>query len=223
MAGLLDALRGRGVLSESQPQGVLSQYVGAPPTTANSLMSALSRLPSALFQPGYMQEPTSLAADLGRKAFWRGSVMGMPDGVKQRDNERAVSLALMAAPAPKYGISHRPMQDAGGAARLHDLLPAFGDDIYGPNALQYFGSGDAREKAVVKMLSQLRGKPDAEITVYRGLPADAQGAINPGDWVTLSKQVAADYGPKVVEMRVPASHITSWADSLLEFGYYPPK
>ena len=119
-----------------------------------------------------------------------------------------------------YGIEHRPMTEEGGASRLHDLAASFGEDIYGPNALKFFGSGDAREREVLRALKAVRGKPDAMVTIYRGGPAEMSG-INPGDWVTLSKSVAADYGDNVVAMKVPASDITSWADSLLEFGYYP--
>jgi hypothetical protein len=126
---------------------------------------------------------------------------------------------------PPYQIDHAPMTEAGGASRLHDLVPAFGEDIYGKNALQFFGSGDAREKAVVKALAAVRGKPDATVTIYRGGPKE-MGSINSGDWVTLSKEAAADYasqhpGGRIVEMKVPASHITAWPDSLLEFGYFP--
>jgi hypothetical protein len=127
-----------------------------------------------------------------------------------------------------YRIQHRPMQDAGGAARLHDLTTAFGEDIYGPNALQYYGSGGTgfvgrEEKRVLQQLQSLRGKPDAKVTIYRGIPSGAEGKINPGDWVTLSPKMAAEYGEQVVKMEVPASDVTSWADSLLEFGYFPKR
>lgn len=126
-----------------------------------------------------------------------------------------------------YQINHKPMTSEGGASTLDDLTQAFGEDIYGKDALQYFGSGDAREQAVVKILKSLRGKPDAEVTIYRGVP-DGVGKINPGDWVTLSKEAAEDYasqhkGGRIVSMKVPAHHVTGWADSLLEFGYYPAK
>lgn len=121
-----------------------------------------------------------------------------------------------------YGLSHRPMTQDGGAASLHDLAKVFGDDIYDARkALQYFGSGDPRERNALKVMHAVRGNPDATVTIYRGVP-DGVNAINPGDWVTLDKAVAADYGGRVLKMQVPASHITSWPDSLLEFGYYPP-
>lgn len=128
--------------------------------------------------------------------------------------------AINVGGAQQYGIEHRPMTDAGGAARLHDLEQSFGADIYGPNALQFFGSGDPREKSVVGLMRAIKGKPDAPVTIYRGVP-EGVNTINPGDWITLDPRVAADYG-RVVKMQVPASHITSWPDSLLEFGYYPP-
>lgn len=118
-----------------------------------------------------------------------------------------------------YQIDHKPMTVDGGAALLHALESSFGPDIYTKNALQFFGSGDQREKQILKILSAVKGKPDAMVDIYRGVPDDVTG-INPGDWITLVPEVAQDYG-KVIKMRVPASHITSWPDSLLEFGYYP--
>ena len=104
---------------------------------------------------------------------------------------------------------------------MHDLVPAFGEDIYGPHALQYFGSGDSREKKVLKILSSVRGNPDAKVTIFRGVPSGAKAAIHRGDWVTLVREVAADYGAQVLSKEVPARDVTSWADSLLEFGYFP--
>jgi hypothetical protein len=140
------------------------------------------------------------------------------------DNRASATGAQPAMTTKKeYAIDHRPMTVEGGAAQLHDLTTSFGEDVYGPNALQFYGSGDTREKRVLSVLKQIRGKPDAMVTIYRGVPAGTAGKINAGDWVTLDKAVAADYGPEVVSMQVPASHVTSWSDSLLEFGYYPPK
>lgn len=130
---------------------------------------------------------------------------------------------LAASSKPTYGGAHRPMTIEGGAAAAHDLTATFGKDIYGPKALQYFGSGDPREQSVLRVLTQIRGKPDAEVTIYRGIPKGAKGEFNAGDWVTLDKSVAADYGEQVIAKKVKAKDITSWADSLLEFGYYPGK
>ena len=101
----------------------------------------------------------------------------------------------------------------------NDLIASFGDDVYGKNALQYFGSGDPRERKILDIMRKVRGNPDAEVTLYRGVP-DGVNDINPGDWVTLLPEYAADYG-KVISKKVKASQITSWPDSLAEFGYWP--
>ncbi len=119
-----------------------------------------------------------------------------------------------------YQGPHRPLTVEGGAARLHDLTPSFGPDIYGPKALQYFGGFDPRESAVLKIMQKVKGNPEAEVTIYRGIPEGKPQSISPGDWVTLHPSVASDYG-KVVSQKVKAKDLTSWADSLLEFGYYP--
>lgn len=121
----------------------------------------------------------------------------------------------------EYQIEHKPMTVDGGAALLHDLEASFGGDIYGKNAMQYFGSGDHREKAILRTMASVRGNPDALVDIYRGVP-DGVDKINAGDWVTLHPEVAADYG-NVIKMQVPARHVTSWPDSLMEFGYYPDK
>ena len=120
-----------------------------------------------------------------------------------------------------YGLEHRPMTIEGGAAPLHELTSSFGEDVYGKQALQFYGSGDPREKQALEIMKSVRGNPDAPVTIYRGVP-EGVNQINRGDWVTVSPEVAADYG-NVISQQVPASHITSWPDSLLEFGYYPPK
>ena len=192
--------------------------------------NALSRVQQATGDAGYaMGGPVGgmLGATLPDAAM-----MAIPMPFAKRVPERfplpmqreagAVNFTPMKKPTNDYQIAHKPMDDAGGAARLHDLTVAFGDDIYGKNALQYFGSGDPREKSILEILKKIKGDPNAEVTIYRGVPEGASG-INPGDWVTLDPRVAADYGPNVVSVKVPASHVTSWADSLMEFGYFPPK
>ena len=124
-----------------------------------------------------------------------------------------------------YRIQHKPMSPERGGAKLHDLTTAFGEDIYGPNALQFYGSGHPREKYVLDMIRSLRGKPNAIVTIYRRVPQEAPDQINAGDWVTLDKNIADDFVSfekgKVISKKVPASHVTSWSDSLLEFGYFP--
>lgn len=123
---------------------------------------------------------------------------------------------------PGYGMSHRPMTVEGGASRLHEAYKSFGEDVYSPKAMQYFGSNSPLEKQSLQIIQKMRNKPNEMVTIYRGVPKDVkENTINPGDWIALDPNVAKEYGEKVLSMKVPASHITTWPDSLAEFGYYP--
>lgn len=202
---------------------------GMPPTTGGNYatggLGTIGASPQAmeLFNLGGVASGTVKGAQVGAKVLGptlKEMASGGADNLARITGARFDMTPPMKPPA--YQIEHRPMTDTGGAARLHDLTPAFGEDVYGKNALQFFGSGDPRERATLGILSRLRGKPDEMVSIFRGVPDNTSGQINPGDWVTLDRNVAADYG-KVVEMKVPASHVTSWPDSLLEFGYFPPE
>lgn len=118
-----------------------------------------------------------------------------------------------------YGLQHRPMTEASGASRLHEAYKSFGEDVYGKNALQYFGGGDNIEKESLKILQKMRDNPDAEVTIYRGVPKGVK-EINPGDWIALDPKIASEYG-NVISKKVKVKDITTWPDSLAEFGYYP--
>jgi hypothetical protein len=131
---------------------------------------------------------------------------------------------------PDYGMNHRPMTVDQGAATLDNLAPAFGDDIYGPNAAQYYGTGNAAlDRETLRVLRAVKGNPNATVTVYRAVPADAsQAAMNAGDWVTVNKRYALEHGEgflggkfKIIEQKVPASWLTTSADSFHEQGFYP--
>lgn len=134
--------------------------------------------------------------------------------IQKRNNEVIAPTSLL-----DYGMQHRPMTIEGGAAKLYDAGTAFGQDVYGKNALQYFGSGLSGEKTSLDILKKVRGNPDAEITIYRGVP-EGVNSINKGDWVTLDQKMAEEYG-NVISKKVKAKDITTWPDSLVEFGYYP--
>lgn len=203
---------------------------GLPSTTARPLIDEIQRLrsPQEIYrrlageaEARAVQSRMNLSpAERRAKAPWESYDVPW-DQLIVRGQDGGGLLA--ASSKPTYGGAHRPMTIEGGAAAAHDLEATFGKDIYGPKALQYFGSGDPREQSVLRVLTQIRGKPDAEVTIYRGIPKGAKGEFNAGDWVTLDKSVAADYGEQVIAKKVKAKDITSWADSLLEFGYYPGK
>ena len=136
----------------------------------------------------------------------------------------------MTVKTPAYGIGHRPMTIEQGAAPLHDLSKAFDETIYGKEAMQNFGTGSPRlDKEALQVFQQAKNNPDAQITIYRAIPKDmTEKSINPGDWVTVSREYAMEHGNsalggkyKLISQKVPASHVTTNADSILEQGYYP--
>lgn len=130
----------------------------------------------------------------------------------------------------EYMASHRPVTIEGGASTLDNLIPSFGEDIYGKNALQYFGTGSPNlDRQALSVFQQVKGNPNATVTVYRAIPKNVeQQSLNSGDWVTISRDYARQHGEstlggnyKLVEQQVPASSLTTNADSILEQGYYP--
>jgi hypothetical protein len=136
----------------------------------------------------------------------------------------------MTAKLPSYGMAHRPMTIEQGSAPLHDLSNAFDDTIYSKLAMQNYGTGSPRlDREALKVFQQVKGNPDAQVTIYRAIPkGEKQKALNSGDWVTVSKEYAMEHGDsalggnyKLISQKVPASHVTTNADSILEQGYYP--
>lgn len=154
---------------------------------------------------------------------------------KMRD-EGVSTFPQVEAPAPQassgllsdYVGQHRaPMRDDGAPAfnLAGDIYP---DDIYSSKAVQYYGTGsDAMDKQTMGVLQSLRGKPDADVTIYRAVPKGVDN-INAGDWVTVNKQYAKDHGEgalggdfDIIERKVKAKDIFTNGDSIHEFGYDP--
>ncbi len=105
---MADLTKMAGVLAG--PQGVLSQYMGAAPTYAQKAMNFLGGIPGALYAltkgDTYGTDPNSPVADLAKERFWRGSVFGAPEDVKQRNIQNALAVA-MAAPTVYHGSPHK--------------------------------------------------------------------------------------------------------------------
>jgi hypothetical protein len=74
-------------------------------------------------------------------------------------------------------------------------------------------------------LSQLGYDPGQLITIYRGVPVEADQAIRAGDWVTPNRQLAQDYAGtgNVVTLVVPAHALMTDPDddSFEEMVYAP--
>lgn len=101
----------QGLLGEQSP-GLLGAGIGqtaAPPTYAQKIAAALRNMPYAIAQ-GLQgnavgtADPQNAVTDMARQNWWRGSVMGMPEDVKQRNMARAMDVGLagmMAGPGAK--------------------------------------------------------------------------------------------------------------------------
>ena len=147
---------------------------------------------------------------------------------------RSVTRVAEDAVDTAYRMAHQPTK----GARLDDLTVGpdgdgfFPSDLYSPQGKQYYGSGNPEyDDESYDAISRAYGDPDAEITIYRGVPKDVDD-INSGDFVTLSKKYAEDhassgYGPmgdesgKVLYKKVKVKDVFSDGNDLNEFGYFP--
>lgn len=127
------------------------------------------------------------------------------------------------APGPDFG------------AQLHDLTGGgqmYPDDIYSSNAARFYGHGGSHEaidKKAMSLVQMLRNQPEALVDIYRAVPKNKSiSSINPGDWVTITKEYAKEHGEgplggdyKILKQKVPAKSIWTNADSIHEYGYWP--
>lgn len=127
-----------------------------------------------------------------------------------------------------YRMEHTaPIGSDESGSPLHDLADIYGDDIYDVNAWHYFGDGGSAkvmDKQSAFTIQNVKGNPDAEITIYRAVPNNVN-EINSGDWVSINKEYAKKHGEnhigkgfKVLELRVKASQVFTNGDSLHEQG-----
>ena len=111
---------------------------------------------------------------------------------------------------------------------LYDLINTYGEDIYGPNAVRYYGGG--RDSTImdnfsVTIIKSVRNKPNAQVKIYRAVPKDVM-EINNGDWVTTNPTYAKEHGRiyldnkyKVLSKIVSAKDVYSDGNSIHEYGY----
>ena len=152
-------------------------------------------------------------------------------------------------PDTSYRIQHQargPKDDT--PVRLDDLTKSttgesagFPDDFYTPRGQSIYAQGprfsdDQYGLANIEsynIIKSIRGKPDAEVTIYRGVPDEESiKSINPGDFVTLSKKyaelhAAGGYGDggqeagKIISKKVKVKDIYWDQNDVNEFGYFP--
>ena len=131
-----------------------------------------------------------------------------------------------------YRMQHRPrgpMDDD--PIRLDNLTRStkgdavIPEDFYSPQGLRYYANPNYKaDVESFNLIQKLKGKPDAEVTIYRGVPKGIKD-INEGNWVTLSKQYAKDHSSRssgdVIKKKVKVKDIFWDGNDVNEFGYFP--
>ena len=132
---------------------------------------------------------------------------------------------------PNYGGTHRPPSGENGAP-LHDLTGGgniYPDDVYSKDGRRIYGTADKELDAeTFRIVNKTKGKPDADVVIYRAVPKGVQAEINMGDWVTINRKYAESHGEAwlngnydIIEKTVKARDIYTNGDSIHEWGYYP--
>jgi hypothetical protein len=147
-------------------------------------------------------------------------------GPRTAPDEMLLGMGVRSSGADDYRGSHRP-PDRDYGASLDNLTALIPEDVYGPAGPRLYGIGDPEiDKEAFNSLRAVRGKPDAEVTVYRAVPENVS-TINEGDWVTTSRKYADLHGErtldgnyKIIEQKAKAKDLFSEGYPY-EFGYSP--
>jgi hypothetical protein len=134
------------------------------------------------------------------------------------DANRGDHVGFHQAPGPESG------------APMNDMTKMYPEDVYDrAHQVQYYGSGHGKalDKAAFEVVNKVRGNPNAEVTIYRAVPADVKD-IQPGDWVTQSKGYAEIHAAsegegdwRVIAKKVRAGDLYTEANSIHEWGWHP--
>lgn len=166
---------------------------------------------------------------IGRIGKWLAKMFGGTQADKIFIAKDTESLERKAAELTgvRYSVDYRMDHTAPNEndTPLYNLTNAYGDDIYSDKAYYYFGDGDRiKDKKSAAILQSLKGKPDAEVTVYRAVPKGVK-EINSGDWVSINKDYAKEHGERIldgnydiIEKKLKASQIFTDGNSMHEQG-----
>jgi 2'-5' RNA ligase len=132
--------------------------------------------------------------------------------------------------AMNYWMGHRPTEGGPPASDLIDqtVEAPMPEDMY--EHPEWYCGYPQYLLETMRSLRAVRGKPNAQVTIYRAQP---KGALNTGDWVSLSKAYAEQDlasepgdgrgGTRSVETyKVPAHTVRYAGDDLMEWGYWGP-
>lgn len=126
----------------------------------------------------------------------------------------------------EYHMSHRPENtgiNASDLAKDNTYHPSLPDDFYDNPEQHIPDLNDETYRESVDVLLSIRGKKDAQVTIYR---AAVKNEFNAGDWITLSKKFAEQFATNKPELSVfsktvPIKDVIWTGESINEFGYHP--
>lgn len=122
-------------------------------------------------------------------------------------------------------VSHRMGKDDDFNTNLSDMTKGgdlIPEDFY--THPQYYGKlNDKATKESWDVIKKMKGDPDGEVTIYRGIPKDGIDKIHQGEWISLSKTYAQGEAPdgKVIQQKVKASEVIWDGNDMNEFSFYP--
>lgn len=230
------AAQGRGdvnMLPDPRTYAIISGLLGTAPdemgfSVLNPDYEGIQRVARPAFAVG---TALGMAPLVGAAGFTRPAARAVSAG-SQRGSVNVGGSDPLGLLDTTYRSSHTaPNREFG--APLHDLTGGgqmYPADVYSPKATQYYGTGyPIADKQAFDLARRVRGNPEAEVTMYRAVPKDPNiASINPGDWVTLSKDYAKTHGEsallgkyKIISQKVKAKDLWTNADSIHEFGYSP--
>lgn len=99
------------------------------------------------------------------------------DAVEKFEQDVAEFRRLSSGIDDDYRGMHQA-PDAETGAPLHNLAGVYPDDVYSANSIRYYGTGnDELDAIAASIIKKFRGKPDAEVTVYRAVPISRDAQI----------------------------------------------
>ena len=138
----------------------------------------------------------------------------LDDVYKMIDEDSSVNLISpqmqqRISPTPETGLLGQEVTDYRGShsapnaktygATLDDLTKIMPADVYTQQGKQLYGIGDRLIDSEWRTAAlKAKGKPDAEIEIYRAVPKGVK-SINSGDWVTTSPTYAKWHGENVLD------------------------
>ena len=171
-------LAGWGPMGVTKAVGSMSDELSI---VSNKVNDLYKKLQSGNSDPNVLQEYKQLR--LRRDDLMKDAPQQEPQGLLEMD----------------YRGSHTaPNAETYGATldRLENIMPA---DVYTQQGKRLYGLGDRIVDSEWYIAAlKAKGKPDAEITIYRAVPKNVEN-INSGDWVTTSKQYAKQHGERTLD------------------------